>query len=96
MPVPAILFLGCILLIFAALDIIMVVSLLKPGDERSQIVVWKASAYALLATTGAQILTVIERFVRAQPLMSNPLIQLEVTAIVYFAALMYYKKKHGG
>ena len=29
MPVPAILFLGCILLIFAALDITMVVSLLN-------------------------------------------------------------------
>lgn len=37
-------FLGVILLVFTALDIFMLVSLLKPGDERNQIIVWKASS----------------------------------------------------
>ncbi len=27
---------------------------------------------------------------------ANPFIQLEVAAIIYFAALVYYKRKHGG
>lgn len=96
MPIPAMLFLGAVLLLFAALDTVMLVSLLKPGDERSQIIVWKASAYTLLAAVGAQLLGVIERLVRARPMTSNPLIELEVTAIIYFIALLYYKRRHGG
>ncbi len=68
----------------------------KPGDERNQIIVWKASSFTLLSVVGANILTVIERFVTAQPLTQNPFIQLEVAAIVYFVSLMYYKRKHGG
>ena len=37
---------GVALLVFIVLDIGMVVSLVKPGDERNQIIVWKASAYS--------------------------------------------------
>ena len=74
----------------------MLVSLLVPGDERSQIIVWKASAFTLLGVTGSLILDVIENMIRAQMMSVNPLILLEVTAIIYFAALVYYKKKHGG
>ena len=33
-----------VLLIFAVLDIAMIISLVRPGDERGQIIVWKASA----------------------------------------------------
>ncbi len=96
MPVGAMIFLGVILVVFTILDIFMLVSLLKPGDERSQIIVWKASAFTLFAMVGAIILDVIENFVRAQPMIQNPFIQLEVAAIIYFAALMFYKRKHGG
>lgn len=74
----------------------MLVSLLRPGDERNQIIVWKASSFTLLATIGGKVLDVIEDFVRAQPLVANPLVQLETAAIIYFVALMYYRKKHGG
>ena len=88
-------FLVVILLVFTALDIIMLVSLLKPGDERNQVIVWKASSFTLLATVGAKIIDVIENFIRAQPMTANPFVQLEVAAIIYFAALMYYKKRHG-
>ena len=96
MPVGAMIFLGVVLAVFTVLDIFMLVTLLKPGDERNQIIVWKASSFTLLSVVGANILTVIERFVTAQPLTQNPFIQLEVAAIVYFVSLMYYKRKHGG
>lgn len=96
MPVGAMIFLGIVLLVFTVLDIFMLVSLLKPGDERNQVIVWKASSFTLLAMVGANILDVIENFVRAQPMSQNPFIQLEVAAIVYFVALMFYKRKHGG
>ncbi len=96
MPVGAMIFLGVVLAVFVILDVYMLVSLLRPGDERNQIIVWKASSFTLLGVVGANILTVIEKFVTAQPLTQNPLVQLEVFAILYFVSLMYYKRKHGG
>ena len=96
MPVDAMIFLGVVLAVFTVLDIFMLVTLLKPGDERNQIIVWKASSFTLLGVVGANILTVIEKFVTAQPLTQNPFVQLEVFAIMYFVSLMYYKRKHSG
>ncbi len=96
MLVGAMIFLGIVLLVFTVLDIFMLVSLLKPGDERNQVIVWKAGSFTLFAMVGANILDVIENFVRAQPMAQNPFIQLEVAAIVYFVSLMFYKRKHGG
>lgn len=96
MPVGAMIFLGIVLFVFTTLDIFMLVSLLKPGDERNQVIAWKASSFTLLAMVGGNILDVIKNFVRAQPMSQNPFIQLEVAAIVYFAAIMFYKKRHGG
>ena len=96
MPIVAMIFLGVVLAVFAALDIIMLVTLLRPGDERNQVVVWKASSFTLLAMTGTTVLDVIENFVRAQPMTVNPFIQLEIAAIIYFISLVYYKKKLGG
>ena len=96
MPVLAQIFLGVVFLVFVVLDIIMLISLLKPGDERNQIIVWKASSFTLFATVGAKVIEVIENLVRAQPMTANPLIQLEVAAIIYCVSLMYYKKRHGG
>ena len=96
MPVGAMIFLGVVLAVFTVLDIFMLVTLLKPGDERNQIIVWKASSFSLLGVVGANILTVIEKFVTAQPLTQNPFVQLEVFAIMYFVSLMYYKRKHSG
>ena len=92
MPIGAMIFLGVVLAVFAALDIIMLVTLLRPGDERNQVVVWKASSFTLLAMTGTTVLDVIENFVRAQPMTVNPFIQLEIAAIIYFISLVYYKK----
>lgn len=42
------------------------------------------------------MLDIIENLVRSQPMTVNPFIELEVAAIIYFAALMYYRRKHGG
>ena len=96
MPVGAMIFLGAVLLVFTVLDVIMIVSLLRPGDERSQVVVWKASAFTLLATVGATVLDVAESFVRGSPATINPLTHLETIAILYCASLFFYKKKLGG
>ncbi len=96
MPTGAKIFLGAVLFVFTALDLFMLASLLRPGDERSQMIVWKAGSFTLLATVGSLVLDVLENFVRAQYMAVNPLVLLEVTAILYFAALMYYKKRLGG
>lgn len=71
-----------------------ITSLTKPGDERNQIIVWKASSYTLLVVIGVMILNVIQEFFGERVAPINPLIQLELTAIVYFIALMVFKKRH--
>lgn len=96
MPIGATIFLLVVLLIFVVLDGIMLLTMLLPGDERSQVIVWKASTFTLLGTTGATLLDVIENYVRSQPMAVNPFIQLEVAAIIYFAALMFYRWRHSG
>ncbi|AFM01293.1 MULTISPECIES: hypothetical protein [Desulfitobacterium] len=96
MELSALITFGVVLLVFIVLDIGMVVSLVKPGDERNQIIVWKASTYTLLVAVGAMILDVIENLVTARPATINPFIQLTVTAIVYFIALLFFKKRHSG
>ena len=95
-PLGAMSFLIVMLRIFAALDIVMLVTLLRPGDERGQVVVWKASAWTLLSVVGTLILDVIENFVRGQYMGVNPFILLEVTAIIYCVALVVIRKRHGG
>ena len=96
MELPLILFLSVTLAIFAALDIGMIVTLLRPGDERSQIIVWKAGNFTLLGMVGTNVLDVAESLIRSQPMTLNPFVQLEVMAIIYFVSLLYYRRKHGG
>ena len=96
MPLGAMIFLIVVLLIFAAMDMVMLVTLLRPGDERGQVVVWKASAWTLLAVVGTLILNVIEKFACSQYMSVNPFVLLEVTAIIYCVALVVIKKRHGG
>ena len=96
MPLGAILFFGGTLLVFVALDLFLLISLVRPGDERNQIIVWKASAFTLSAAAGGLVLDIIENYVRAQPMSINPFVELEVMAILYFVSLVYYKRKLGG
>ena len=85
-----------VLLIFAVLDIAMIISLVRPGDERGQIIVWKASTFTLLGMTGALVIEIIENLATGQEMTMNPFAHLTATAMVYFGALLFFKKRHGG
>ena len=92
------LFLGIFFLFLLALillDIAMIVSLMRTGDERRQLIVWKASAFTLLSTVGALAIDIVGSIARHEAMQVNPVIKLSVTATVYFLALMYYKKRYG-
>ncbi len=83
------------LLVLIGLDVAMLVSLVRPGDERRKMIVWKASTWTLLGTVGAMVVEIAEDLLRGQALANNPFTQLGATAIIYFLALLYYKKKYG-
>ncbi|HIX12941.1 MAG TPA: hypothetical protein H9985_04890 [Candidatus Anaerofilum faecale] len=86
---------GIFLLILIILDVAMIVSLLRTGDERRQLIVWKASAFTLLVVVGTLVIDVVESIVRAEAMLINPFIKLSVTAMVYLLTLLYYKKRYG-
>ena len=86
---------GIFFLILIILDIAMIVSLLRTGDERRQLIVWKASAFTLLVVVGTLVLDVVESIVRVEAMLINPFIKLSVTAMVYLLTLLYYKKRYG-
>ena len=95
MPAGALIFL-VVLLIFAGLDVFLVVTLFHPGDERGQLMVWKAGSPTLLVLSLVLVLDVAHNMVTGQPEMVNPFTHLTITAIVYFCTLMYFRRKHGG
>ena len=77
------------------LDVVMVISLARVGDERRQLIVWKAGSFTLLVMVLTQVFDVVETVVRAQKLQSNPFIDLSVTAVTYFVVLLVLKKRYG-
>ena len=78
-----------------ALDIFLFVSLMRQGDERNRLIVWKASAFTLLATAGGHVVDIVISLAQRQPVeSSNPFVQLGVMALVFFLATLYYKRKH--
>ncbi len=77
------------------LDIAMVVSLVKSGDERRQVMVWKASTFTLLGAVCVMILNVFKQIFCPGDI-NEPFSQLGATAIIYFASLLYYRRKLGG
>lgn len=85
---------GVFLVALIAVDLFMVISLFRGGDERRQLIVWKASTFTLLVTVGSLIFDIVESLVRVEAMMINPFIKLSVTAMVYFLALLYFRKKH--
>ena len=83
------------LLALIVLDIFMLVSLVRPGDERRQMIVWKSSAFTLLSTAGSLALEILVDLASGCPLdQSNPFVQLGVMSLVFFLATIYYKRKH--
>ena len=82
-------------LAICALDIAMLISLVKPGDERKMVILWKTSTSTLSVVVGWLFLNVIANFIRGyQPI--NPFTMLSVIAVFYFITLLYQKRKHGG
>ncbi len=77
------------------LDVAMVVSLVRSGDERRQLMVWKASTFTLIGTVGVMIIDIIKMFIDPSAIAA-PFSQLGATAIIYFCSLLYYKRKLGG
>ena len=84
------------LVVLIVLDIMMIVSLLKQGDERRQLIVWKASAFTLLVVVLTLILDIAESIAMAEAMQINPFIKLSITAMVYFISLVSLKKRYGG
>lgn len=78
------------------LDIAMLISLLRPGDERRQMVVWKASTWTLIGLVGMLVIEVAKGFVTGSVDMINPFIHLTVAATLYFGFSLYFKRKLGG
>lgn len=84
---------GVFLLVMMILNISMIVSLIRSGDERRQLIVLKASNFTLIATVGRLILDIIVSLVQSTSMTTNPFSQLSATAIIYFISLLFYKKK---
>ena len=82
------------LLVLILLDLAMIVSLLRTGDERRQLIVWKASTGTLLIVVLSLVIDIIESVMRNEAMENNPFVSLSVTAIVYFIELLYYKRKY--
>ena len=82
------------LLVLILLDLAMIVSLLRTGDERRQLIVWKASTGTLLIVVLSLVIDIIESVMRNQAMENNPFVSLSVTAIDYFIELLYYKRKY--
>ena len=86
---------GLFLMTLVILDGSMILSLLKTGDERRQLIVWKASASTLGGVAGYLVLRVALNFVRGYEAL-NPYTLLTVMAAMYFVFLLYHRSRHGG
>lgn len=84
------------LLLLVILDVAMIVSLLRTGDERRQLIVWKASASTLLILVLNLVFDTVRSIVLPEHMAVNPFIKLSVAAIVYFLSLLYFRRRHGG
>ena len=82
------------LLILIILDVAMIVSLIRTGDERRQLIVWKTSSFTLLVVVGGLVIDIIESVVKSEAMLINPFVKLSVTAMVYLLTLLYYRRKY--
>ena len=86
---------GIFLLALIVLDIVMIISLLKPGDERKQLIVWKASAFTLLVAVFGLVIDIIEAIVKVEAMVINPFIKLSVIAMIYCMVIDDEKHNQG-
>lgn len=82
------------LIILIFLDCSILLSLLKRGDERRQLMVWKASTFTLLVLTLTFIYDIVSNILHTEPITINPFIKLSATAIMYTISLLYFKKQY--
>jgi len=83
------------LLVMVILNVSMIISLIKPGDERRQMIIWKASTWTLIATMGSLVFRVVESVIKVEKMSVNPFITLTSAAAIYFIRLLYYRRKYG-
>lgn len=86
---------GGYLLVVMVLDIGMIISLMRPGDERRQMIVWKASTWTLIGVTGSLMFGIMKSIVNVERMSVNPFSTLTGAATLYFLCLLYYRKKYG-
>ena len=84
-----------LLLGLVVLDAALVASLIRPGDERRQLIVWKASASTLGGVAGYLVLRVALNFICGYESL-NPFTLLTVMAAMYFVFLLYHRARYGG
>lgn len=73
----------------------MIASLLKTGDERRKLMVWKASTFTLIVVVLGFMGDIITSIIKTDAMLFDPFVRLSVIAITYFLTLLYYKKKYG-
>lgn len=86
---------GFYLLIMVILDLAMMISFIKPGDERRQMIVWKSSTWTLIAVTRSMVMSIIGSIVQVREMSMNPFATLTAAATVYFICLLYYRRQYG-
>ncbi|MBT9775223.1 hypothetical protein GPL15_01710 [Clostridium sp. MCC353] len=85
---------GIFLAAVIIMDLVMLISLIKQGDERRRMIVGKTSTYTLLGMVGYFVVCIVESFFRGYKGI-NPFIILASTAIIYCVLLFGFKKKYG-
>ena len=65
------------LLVLILLDLAMIVSLLRTGDERRQLIVWKASTGTLLIVVLSLVIDIIESVMRNQAMENKIKIKIK-------------------
>ena len=89
------------LFVLAALDVALVISVGRQGDERRRMIVQRASSNTLAVLVVYLLYCLVENFVRGAVFSQaaehiNPFVLLTVIAMLYFPNLLYYKRKYGG
>ena len=79
---------GLFLLTLLALDIAMVVSLMKTGDERRQLIVWKSSSFTLLVVAGSLIIDIAQSIVTVEAMQINP--SSSSASLPWFISYLFY------
>ena len=88
-------FVAFLLFIFVC-DIVMIASMIKTGDERKQMIVYRASFTTLWVTVGRWIIDIVRGLVNPPMTDGIIFIELGVVAMTYCVCMIYYKRKYGG